>query len=425
MAIENDFLPFAVGAGANVLTQGSYAVLAALETGYQAGTAQSAACNKTWRQSSIMAAVLAQFIVAQTNQPAIDDGTTAALLTNFTAAVSAAAKNTTTLADTGAANAYAAANAVPMTALPTASGVLQVISAAHTNTGISTYAPDGLPSAPVLSLGGLALQGGEIVANGIATLVSYVGPLLNGGAVCWVLVSCTGGALAVAPGTASRHAVQVGQLYGTVKGYVRFTSSQLWTSPFSGTAYLTGCAGGGGGGSNATTAPNQAIGGAAGGGAGKPVIRQPITLVAGQTYIITIGAGGAPGNAGGTTAFDTLVTLDGGLPGFGDTAGAMTAYLSGALYGNGYPAGGYGQDTGPVGVGAASGAGASSPFGGGGNQVRGVVAGNPMLPGQNAGGFGAGGSGAGGAYAAGNTTSPATVGAAGGSGTQGFLFLEW
>ncbi|WP_322076417.1 gp53-like domain-containing protein [Burkholderia cepacia] len=89
MAIQNDFLTFAADPGANVLTQAQYAALAAVSTGYQAGTAQSAALNKTWRQASIMAAVLAQFIVAQTGQPAIDDGTTATLLANLQAAIQA------------------------------------------------------------------------------------------------------------------------------------------------------------------------------------------------------------------------------------------------------------------------------------------------------------------------------------------------
>ncbi|WP_249201263.1 hypothetical protein [Burkholderia cenocepacia] len=92
MAIENDFLPFAVGAGANVLPQADYAALAAVSQGFQSGTAQSAACNKAWRQSSIMSAVLAQFIVAQSGQPAIDDGTTATLLANLTAALSTLAQ---------------------------------------------------------------------------------------------------------------------------------------------------------------------------------------------------------------------------------------------------------------------------------------------------------------------------------------------
>ncbi|WP_322083974.1 hypothetical protein [Burkholderia sp. BCC1972] len=212
MTIQNDFLPFAVGAGANVLTQSAYAALAAVESGYQAGTAQSAACNKTWRQSSIMTAVIAQFIVAQTGQAAVDDGTTGTLLANFTAAVSAASRNSVVLADTGAANAYAAANAAPFTALPTATGIAQTFRVAHSNTGASTYAPDGLPAAPIFGAGGLALQGGELVAGGVATLMSYVGPLINGGSLCWVLVKSVGGALQVAPAAKTYHAAQLGQV---------------------------------------------------------------------------------------------------------------------------------------------------------------------------------------------------------------------
>lgn len=96
MTVENDFLPFAAGAGSNVLTQAQYAALAAVSTGFAAGTASSAAANKAWRQSSLIASVIAQFIVAQSGQPAIDDGTTATLLANFELAlqaVSAAAAN--------------------------------------------------------------------------------------------------------------------------------------------------------------------------------------------------------------------------------------------------------------------------------------------------------------------------------------------
>lgn len=85
----NDFLPFAVGGSANVLTQAQYAALAALTTGFQSGVADSKSVNKAWRQSSIMAAVLAQFIVNQTGQNATDDGTTATLIANLLAAVKA------------------------------------------------------------------------------------------------------------------------------------------------------------------------------------------------------------------------------------------------------------------------------------------------------------------------------------------------
>ncbi|KVP84562.1 hypothetical protein WJ95_20600 [Burkholderia ubonensis] len=86
----NDFLPFGGGGAANVIDQSTYAALAARLTGFQSGTAQSPQLNKVWRQSSIMAAVLAQFIVDQTGQSAVDDGTTATLEANLKAAINAA-----------------------------------------------------------------------------------------------------------------------------------------------------------------------------------------------------------------------------------------------------------------------------------------------------------------------------------------------
>ncbi|WP_275921807.1 hypothetical protein [Burkholderia sola] len=222
--IQNDFLPFATGPGANVVDQATYSALTALTTGFVSGTAQSQQLNKVWRQSSIMSAVIAQFIVAQTGQAAVDDGTTPTLLANFTKAVNAASKQRVILTDTGAANAYAAANPVPMTSLPTVSGVVQTISVKTSNTGASTYAPDGLAARPIFGLGGAALQGGEMPANGIATLVSYVGPLLNGGTLCWVLFECIGGAQQVAPATQVQHALQLGQATGRL---LRTTVHQL------------------------------------------------------------------------------------------------------------------------------------------------------------------------------------------------------
>ncbi|MCA8177437.1 hypothetical protein LGM48_24260 [Burkholderia multivorans] len=221
MATQNDFLPFATGPGANVVDQATYAALGALTTGFLSGTAQSGQLNKVWRQSSIMAAVIAQFIVAQTGQAAVDDGTTATLLANFTKAVNAASKQRVILPDSGSVNAYAAANPVPMTSLPTVSGIVQTISVKTTNTGASTYSPDGLAARPIFGLGGAALQGGEMVANGIATLVSYVGPLLNGGSLCWVLFECIGGASPVPNPTQSLHALNLGSaqsLFAPVAG---------------------------------------------------------------------------------------------------------------------------------------------------------------------------------------------------------------
>ncbi|HDR8979510.1 TPA: hypothetical protein QDA95_004628 [Burkholderia vietnamiensis] len=85
----NNFKPFAAAGAANVMTQADFEAMAALLTGFQSGTAQSRQLNKVWRQSSIMSAVLAQFIVDLTGRDAIDDGTTATLLANLKAAVQA------------------------------------------------------------------------------------------------------------------------------------------------------------------------------------------------------------------------------------------------------------------------------------------------------------------------------------------------
>jgi kynureninase len=160
--MSNDFIPFAVGGSANVITQSAYAALTSVtQNGFQAGIAQSNQLNKVWRQSSIMAAVLAQFIVDQSGQNAVDDGTTATLETNLITAIKNATKQTVILADTGAANAYTATNTPALTALPS-TGYVQRVNIAHANTGASTYAPDGLTAKPIYGLGPAAATGRRI-----------------------------------------------------------------------------------------------------------------------------------------------------------------------------------------------------------------------------------------------------------------------
>jgi len=270
MTIEQDFLPYAVGGSANVLSQAAYAALTSLlQNGLTSGIVPSNELNKILRQPSIMASVIGQFIVAETGQPAIDDGTTATLLANFTAAVVAASKQQVILTDTGAANAYAAANAVPLTALPTVSGVAQKFQVAHSNTGASTYAPDGLAAHPIFGLGGLALQGGEMPAGGVAGLVSYVGPLLNSGALCWVLYDCTGGAEQIAPATQPAHAVQLGQVavFGAVRNLKASLAATGTSLTFTADAVVVKSALNGI--STLLTSFNQTVSTAAGTGAGK------------------------------------------------------------------------------------------------------------------------------------------------------------
>ncbi|WP_422402646.1 hypothetical protein [Pseudomonas sp. GZD-209] len=70
--------------------------------------------------------------------------------------------------DTGVANAYAAAYAPAVSAL--ADGMVLRIKVANTNTGPATFAPNGLPAKPVLSLHHAALVAGDMTAGRVAWL---------------------------------------------------------------------------------------------------------------------------------------------------------------------------------------------------------------------------------------------------------------
>ena len=88
MTATTDILPFATGGGANVVDQATYAADAATGTGFSAGLAPSARLNKVWRQSSFVAAGLANWIVSKNiNVP--DDGNISNFVAHFEAALEA------------------------------------------------------------------------------------------------------------------------------------------------------------------------------------------------------------------------------------------------------------------------------------------------------------------------------------------------
>lgn len=164
---NNNFLPFAGGAGANVLSQSAYAALTTLlSNGFSSGTAQSAQLNKVWRQSSIIAAVIGQLIANRSGQDAIDDGTTATLLTNLEAAIGAVGRlgAATYVVGTGTANTYAAAYTPAITTLT--DGMVLRFKATNANTGASTFNPNGLGARSIVTNAGAALSAGMIPANG-------------------------------------------------------------------------------------------------------------------------------------------------------------------------------------------------------------------------------------------------------------------
>ena len=85
MAVNN-FLIFDP-TSTNIEDQATYAADSRRLNGVAPGTASSLLANKTWRQSSAIAAVIGQFVVDIAALDMIDDGTTATLLANFEAAL--------------------------------------------------------------------------------------------------------------------------------------------------------------------------------------------------------------------------------------------------------------------------------------------------------------------------------------------------
>jgi len=344
--------------------------------------------------------------------------------------------------------AYTASNSVPMSVLPTTNGVVQRFLVSTTNTGNPTYAPDGLGAAPIFGQGGQLLQGDEMVAGGIATLISHIGPSLNAGALCWVLVDCAGGARQVAPATQSQHAVQLGQI-AALTGGGRLTRTTVYTlidnvvnasvngGPASPTPTFStqpgttmwevegvGSGGGGGGGdvgSDGNDGANSSSGGGAAGSYGWSIF-----TVAAVGAEVTIGAAGAGGNSsganggnGGAVSLGSLLTLPGGLGAldvtdFSNPAGGLPGAAPTGANVMGFPGEGGGagalfntddSDGDPM---LASGKGGSSKFGRGGQSVTaGSVEAN--VQGGAGSGFGAGGAGG---------------GTLGGGGTSGVLVIR-
>ncbi len=319
----SDFLAFGGGSAANVIDQSTYGVLAARLTGFKSGTAQSAQLNKVWRQSSIMAAVVAQFIVNQTGQNATDDGTTTTLLSNLATAVAVSARQNPVLSDVGTAtNTYAVANLVALTAYPTVSGLVIDVSIANANTGASTLNVDSLGAKPIYGLALQSLQGGELIVKGVACFLYVVASTVNSGNGAWVLMECTGGAQQVAPATQSQHAVQLGQLTapGIVPGRLLnvrvFMSSQRYI-PTTGTSSIIveGVGGGGGSGGSAATSASTTVCTSP----GSPGAYAKARYTSGFSGLqITVGAGGPGGGpngqagGGGTSSFGSLLSCPGG-----------------------------------------------------------------------------------------------------------------
>lgn len=72
----NDFKAFATDENANVISQDEYNDMAARNVGFETGIARSEQLNKVWRQASVIAHVIAEFISETNNEDVVDDGDT-------------------------------------------------------------------------------------------------------------------------------------------------------------------------------------------------------------------------------------------------------------------------------------------------------------------------------------------------------------
>ena len=137
------------------------------------------------------------------------------------------------LADTGKVNAYTATNVTPLTAQTLVHGTRQRVTIGTTNTGQSTYAPDGLPAKPILGTRLLPFRGGELVGGLIFDLEYIVNAAVNGGNGAWYV---TGGSSA---GTQGVPIVSISALPASNIGPVMVSEvAEIWT--WSTSAYYTG-----------------------------------------------------------------------------------------------------------------------------------------------------------------------------------------
>jgi len=235
--------------------------------------------------------------------------------------------------------------------------------------------------------------------------------------------------LSLKPSTAIRLLLMV--LFVSITPIVSFGQSQTFSSsgtfvaPAGVTSVTVECWGAGGaGGMNNDDFSN---GGGGGGGAYRKTTN--VSVVAGTSYTITVGAGGVPsvnnGNAGNTSAIlATTVTANGGKggtngqPGQGGAGGAAGTLKGGdgadglnLNYGGG---GGASGGTGAAGISAANANGASAVTGGGaGGNGAGISGGNGSF-----GGFPGGGGG-------GGRSSSTGVFYSGGNGGNGQVKISW
>ncbi|HVI10242.1 MAG TPA: hypothetical protein VND65_18270 [Candidatus Binatia bacterium] len=158
-----DYLPFAAAGGSNVESQGSYAGSTHQLTGFVTGVALSPQLNKVWRQASVMASAMANYIADLTGLNVLDDGNVAALTVKIAMTMLLSEYGGTS---GGSANVQTLTPAVAPTAYQAGQHFRFI--AGFTNTGPATLNVSTLGAVAIDKItpsGPAALVGGEIVTG--------------------------------------------------------------------------------------------------------------------------------------------------------------------------------------------------------------------------------------------------------------------
>jgi len=223
-------------------------------------------------------------------------------------------------ADIGAANAYVASF---LPALPSLTDGMRVTFKAKTaNTGASTLAVNGGSTYPVYSHAHQALQGGELIANGLVEVE------WNSTLTAWVLCGNSGGALPVAAATQSNHALQLGQATGRLLRAPQIFNASGTYTPLNGTKLIrVRVWGAGAGGQGMSAVDTSYTSGAAGAFAESFIDVSAIT----SSISVVVGVGGSSvaagsssyGGVGGDSSFGTYITCTGGKTNASGTTGGV------------------------------------------------------------------------------------------------------
>ncbi|NTG00120.1 hypothetical protein G6L30_08300 [Agrobacterium rhizogenes] len=348
----NQYLPFATGGGANVLAISAYTSLAARTAGFTAGTALSVNLNTVWRQASVPAAMIGQFVGDIGGYDALDDGSVASLLLSFERTIQKEQMNYAVAG--GTPNGLTAAlNPVPSALV---AGMRFLLKIGSTNNGPAQLNLNGLGAIAITRADGSPLQAADLQAG---SLVCFVYDGTN--------FQIVGLNTSFLPGRNTT-------VYA-VAGTYTFTVPAGVYKIYCISVGAGGGAGGFGVGSSGTPYP------AGGGGAGGTALGW-INVTPGQSITITIGAGGSGGAAsasgsagsfgnngstGGTTSIASFMSATGGSG--GGATGSGTFGGVGGLGSGGQinQAGGNGTDgAGGIGSFIYGGNGGASSQGGGG-----------------------------------------------------------